>query len=158
MTKRNTAAPAVDPADVASTLNGLLETLRDGENGFRSAAGAVNEPELKRLFLSLGGQRGEFAAELESELLRLGKDPTNHRHAPGLRRGWTNLKAAVNDKDESAVLSEVERAEDIAETTYREALQKGLPAVVQTVVERQFVQIQDAHAHICSLERVYGRG
>jgi uncharacterized protein (TIGR02284 family) len=158
MTKRDTPAAALDSADVASTLNGLLETLRDGENGFRSAADSVDDPELKRLFLSLSTQRGEFAAELESEILRLGKDPADHGHVAGaLHRGWINLKAAVTGKDEGAIVSEAERGEDFAVKTFREALQKGLPAVIQAVVERQYVQIQDAHDHVRSLERAHGR-
>ncbi len=158
MTKQNTDARVTDPAEVASILNGLLETLRDGEQGFRTAAGAVNEPELKRLFLSLGTQRAEFAAELESELLRLGKDPADHGHVAGaLHRGWINLKAAITGKDEGGIVSEAERGEDVAVASFREALQKGLPATVQTVVERQFIQIQDAHDHVRSVERAYAR-
>jgi uncharacterized protein (TIGR02284 family) len=157
MTKRSTAAPPTDPGDVASMLNGLLETLRDGESGFRSAAGGVDDPELKRLFLSLSRQRGEFAAELESEILRLGKNPADHGHiAAALHRGWIDLKAAVTERDEGTIISEAERGEDVAVKSFREALQKGLPAVIQRVVERQYVQIQDAHDHIRSLERAHG--
>lgn len=158
MTKRNTTTSVTDVDDVASTLNGLLETLRDGEHGFRDAADAVEDPELKRLFLSFGTQRREFAAELEAELLRLGKDPADHGHvSAALHRGWINLKAAITGKDEGAIVSEAERGEDVAVKNYREALQLGLPAAIQAIVERQFVEIQDAHDHIRSLERAHGR-
>jgi uncharacterized protein (TIGR02284 family) len=162
MNRRTSDAPASDATrdadDVADTLNGLLETLRDGENGFRTAADAVDEPELKRLFLSLSSQRGEFASELEAELLRLGKDPADRGHVLGaIHRGWINLKAAVTGKDEGAIVSEAERGEDVAVRNYREALQKGLPADIQQVVERQYVQIQDAHDQVRSLERAYGK-
>lgn len=158
MTRRNTEVPATDSAEVASLLNGLLETLRDGENGFRTAADAVEDPELKRLFLSFSSQRGEFASEIESELERLGKDPSDRGHVAGaLHRGWINLKAAVTGKDEGAIVSEAERGEDVAVKDFREALQKGLPAAVQMIVERQYVQIQDAHDHIRSLERAHDR-
>jgi len=158
MTKRNTAAPATDPGEVAGILNGLLETVRDGENGFRTAANGVDDAELKRLFLSLSAQRAEFAAELESEILRLGKEPAEHGHVAGaVHRGWMDIKAAVTGKDEGAIVSEAERGEDFAVKSFREALQKGLPAVVQVVVERQYTQIQDAHDHVRSLERAHGR-
>jgi uncharacterized protein (TIGR02284 family) len=158
MTKRNITTPVTDADDVGSTLNGLLETLRDGEHGFRSAADAVEEPELKRLFLSFGTQRRQFAAELEAELLRLGKDPADHGHvSAALHRGWINLKAAITGNDEGAIVSEAERGEDVAVTNYREALQQGLPAAIQAIVERQFVEIQDAHDHVRSLERAHGR-
>lgn len=158
MTRKNTEAPVTDASDVASTLNGLIETLRDGEQGFRTAADGVEDPELKRLFLSLSAQRGEFAGQLEPELLRLGKEPSEHGHIAGaLHRGWINLKAAVTGKDEGAIVSEAERGEDIAVKNYREALQKGLPATLQLIVERQYVQIQDAHDHVRSLERAHNR-
>ena len=158
MTKRNANAPATDPDEVASVLNGLLETVRDGENGFRSAADGVDDAELKRLFLSLGAQRSEFASELESEIIRLGKEPAEHGHLAGaLHRGWIDIKAAVTGKDEGAIISEAERGEDFAVKSFREALQKGLPAAIQVIVERQYTQIQEAHDHVRSLERAHGR-
>lgn len=158
MTKRNPNGPAIDPKDVGNELNDLLETLRDGEEGFKTAAGAVDDAEIKRLFLSLSSQRAEFATELEAELVRLGHEPAEHGHAAGaLHRGWINLRAAVAGKDEGPIVSEAERGEDYAVEKYREALQRGLPAEVQTIVERQYIQIQEAHDHVRSLERAFGR-
>jgi uncharacterized protein (TIGR02284 family) len=158
MTKQNPDARVTDASEVASILNGLLETLRDGETGFRTAADAVDDAELKRLFLSFSNQRREFAAEIESEVLRLGKEPGDTGHVAGaLHRGWINLKAAVTGKDEGAIVSEAERGEDVAVKNFREALQRGLPAAIQAVVERQYVQIQDAHDHVRSLERAHAR-
>lgn len=158
MTKRNPNEPTVDLKDVGNELNNLLETLRDGEEGFKTAAGAVDDAEIKRLFLSLSSQRAEFATELEAELVRLGHKPAEHGHAAGaLHRGWINLRAAVAGKDEGPIVSEAERGEDHAVEKYREALQRGLPAEVQTIVERQYIQIQEAHDHVRSLERAFGR-
>ncbi|MGH7498606.1 MAG: ferritin-like domain-containing protein [Gemmatimonadales bacterium] len=158
MNRRDTGAPVADTSHTASILNGLLETLHDGEHGFKSAADGVEDAELKRLFLSLSAQRLEFGVELESELERLGKEPAEHGHVAGaLHRGWINLKAAVMGKDEGAIVSEAERGEDVAVKNFREALQKGLPAPIQAIIERQYVQIQDAHDHVRSLERAHGR-
>jgi uncharacterized protein (TIGR02284 family) len=158
MTKRNPKGPATDPKDVGNALNELLETLRDGEQGFKTAAEAVDDAEIKRLFLSLGGQRAEFASELEAELLRLGHEPAEHGHAAGaMHRGWINLRSAIAGKDEGPIVSEAERGEDFAVKKFRETLQRGLPAEVQTIVERQYIQIQDAHDHVRSLERAFGR-
>jgi uncharacterized protein (TIGR02284 family) len=158
MTKRNPKGPVTDPKDVGNALNELLETLRDGEEGFKTAADAVDDAEIKRLFLSLGSQRAEFASELEAELLRLGHEPAEHGHAAGaVHRGWINLRSAIAGKDEGPIVSEAERGEDFAVKKFRETLQRGLPAEVQTIVERQYVQIQDAHDHVRSLERAFGR-
>jgi uncharacterized protein (TIGR02284 family) len=158
MTKQTTNGPAVDPKDVGKALNELLETLRDGEQGFKTAADAIDEAEIKRLFLSLSGQRAQFASELEAELLRLGQEPAQHGHAAGaMHRGWINLRSAIAGKDEGPIVSEAERGEDFAVKKYREVLQAGLPAEVQTIVERQFIQIEDAHDHVRTLERAFGR-
>jgi uncharacterized protein (TIGR02284 family) len=146
----------VTNSDVADILNGLIETLKDGENGFRTGAEGVDDPTLKRLFESYSQQRAEFASELQSELRRLGKDPSDSGHVLGaLHRGWINIKAAVTGKDEAAIISECERGEDVAVRNFREALEKPLPAELRALIERQFLQVKEAHDHIRSLERAH---
>ena len=61
--------------DVASTLNQLIQTCKDGENGFRVAAESVDDVNLQHLLESYSQQRSEFAAELESEVKRLDQNP-----------------------------------------------------------------------------------
>jgi rubrerythrin len=36
--------------EIISTINNLIEMLKDGEKGFKEAADAVNDPQLKSLF------------------------------------------------------------------------------------------------------------
>jgi len=36
--------------EIASVINNLIETLKDGEKGFKEAADGVKDPELKSLF------------------------------------------------------------------------------------------------------------
>jgi len=151
MTRVNETAGA-DRRDVLSTLNGLLETCRDGAQGFRSAAEGVQDANLRRLFESYAQQRSEFTAELEREVQRLGGDPADHGHVAGaLHRSWINIKAAVTGKDDHAVLGEAERGEDFAVRAYREALDSGLSADLRGIVERQYLQIKEAHDHVRSL-------
>jgi hypothetical protein len=40
----------MDKADVIATLNGLIETSRDGEQGFRTCADGVKSAELNQMF------------------------------------------------------------------------------------------------------------
>jgi uncharacterized protein (TIGR02284 family) len=141
-----------DRSDLLSTLNGLLETCRDGARGFRSAAEGVADINIRRLLESYAQQRTEFTAELEREVQRLGGDPADHGHMAGvLHRGWINLKAAVTGKDDHAILGEAERGEDYAVRVYRQALDSGLTADLHGVVDRQCMQIQEAHDHVRSL-------
>ena len=148
----------MDRDDVVSTLNGLIETCKDGANGFRTAADGVEDASLKRLFSSFAEQRAQFAVELERVVTGLGGDPADTGHIAGaVHRGWINLKAAVTGKDDGAVISEAERGEDFAKERYQAALEKTLPADVRAAVERQYMQVKEAHDHVRSLERTYSR-
>ena len=145
--------------EVISTLNGLIETCRDGQNGFQTAAEGVKNSELKSLFYSYSQQRAKLVGELQDEVRRLGGDPeTAGSLAASLHRGWMDIKSAVTGKDDNAVISECERGEDAAVSNYRDALGKDLPANVRSIVERQFASVKEAHDRIRSLERASGAG
>jgi uncharacterized protein (TIGR02284 family) len=147
-----------DRDDVASILNGLIETCKDGSNGFRTAADGVEDASLKRLFTSYSEQRAQFAAELERVVASLGGNPPDTGHIAGaVHRGWINLKSAITGKDDGAIISECERGEDFAKERYQKALENTLPADVRAAVERQYMQVKEAHDHVRSLERTYTR-
>lgn len=148
-----------DNDDVISTLNNLIETCRDGQNGFQTAAGGVTRGDLKQLFHEFSQQRAQFVGELQDEVRRLGGDPeTTGSVAASLHRGWINIKSAVTGSDDNAVLAECERGEDSAVRNYQEALESELPANVRSVVERQFRQVKQAHDRVRSLERATEAG
>ena len=145
--------------DVVDTLNDLIETCKDGQNGFRTAAEGVKNSELKTLFNTYSQQRAQFAAELQNEVRRLGGDPEKTGSvAASLHRGWIDIKSAVTGEDEGAIISECERGEDSAVDNYEDALKENLPADIRSIIERQFTQVKDAHDRIRSLERASGRG
>ncbi|MFL5403921.1 MAG: ferritin-like domain-containing protein [Gemmatimonadales bacterium] len=144
--------------EVASTLNQLIQICKDGESGFRAAASETKEANLSRLFESYAQQRAEFGAELQLEVRRLARDPVDSGHAAAaLHRSWIDIKAGITGRDDGVVISEAERGEDLAVRAYRKALNTDLPADVRVLVERQFVQVQEAHDHVRSLERAHAR-
>ena len=121
-----------------SVLNDLIETSKDGANGFRAAADAVRSPEAKALFTSRVPIIERAVTELQAEVRRLGGEPeTSGSVAASVHRGWINLKAAVTGKDDAAIITECERGEEVAAKNYEDALKKELPTDVRTVVERQ---------------------
>ena len=137
-----------------STLNNLIETCKDGEDGFRAAADGVKKSDLRTLFLTYSQQRAQFAAELQNEVRLLGGDPEERGSvAASLHRGWINIKSAVTGEDEGAVISECERGEDSAVRNYQSALNEDLPANIREIVERQFTQVKEAHDRVRALER-----
>jgi uncharacterized protein (TIGR02284 family) len=151
---------ATDKDNAISTLNNLIETCKDGQNGFQAAADGVKNSDLKTLFHTYSQQRAEFAGELQAEVTRLGGDAEQTGSlAASLHRGWINIKSAVTGEDETAVISECERGEDSAVRNYEDALaDEDLPADVRSIVERQFAQVREAHDRIRSLEKATGAG
>ena len=136
-------------AQVVSTLNGLIETCRDGEQGFEAAAEGVRSAELKELFHGYSRQRASFAGELWDEVRRLGGEAAEAGSITGsLHRGWMGLKAALTGDDDRTILDECERGEDSALAAYRAALGVDMPAAVRTSVERQFAEVREARQRI----------
>jgi uncharacterized protein (TIGR02284 family) len=150
---------AIDNNDVISILNNLIETCKDGQQGFQTASDGIKNSELKTLFLTYSQQRAQFAGELQSEVRRLGGDPENSGSvAASLHRGWINIKSTVTGEDEGAIIAECERGEDSAVRNYKEALAKDLPQNVRSIVEGQATQVKQAHDRIRGLEKASSAG
>lgn len=138
--------------DVISTLNGLIETCKDGQDGFKEAAEGVERSDLKSLFYEFSQQRSQFAGELQELVRSIGGDPEKSGSmAAALHRGWINIKSAVTGKDEGAILNECERGEDVAKNAYKDALEEPLPANVLEVVQTQYTAVQAAHDRVKAL-------
>ena len=122
-----------------SVLNDLIETSKDGVNGFRAAADAVRSAEAKAVFLSRVQYIERAVAELQDAVRRLGGDPERTGSVAGaLHRGWMGLKSAVTGRDDAAIVTECERGEEVAVKNYEDALKKDLPADVRALVEQQY--------------------
>lgn len=139
--------------EVISTLNSLIETLKDGQEGFRQAAEAVNDSQLRSLFNELSLQRSRFAGELQSQVIQMGEpEPeTSSSTAGALHRTWINLKAAISSRDDHAILAECERGEDSAVAEYRKAMESNLPVPAREIVARQSTEVKDAHDRVRAL-------
>ena len=145
--------------EVISTLNGLIETCRDGQEGFRTAAEGVRGAELRELFQGYALQRASFVGELQDEVRRLGGDPERSGSlVASLHRGWMGLRAALEGDDDRAVVGECERGEDVALEAYRSALGADMPASVRAMVVRQFAEVKEAHNLIGNLAGGSGAG
>ena len=138
---------------VSSVLNGLIETCKDGESGFRKAAADVKEASLQSLFSKYSTQRASYAGELQQLVSGLGEKPAAGEHLSAkLHRGWIGLKESVVDDKDRAIIFEAEAGEDAAMKNYNDALKQPLPPSVQAVVQRQFAGVQEAHGMIRDLK------
>lgn len=132
-------------------LNNLIETLKDGEYGFKTAAEDVSNPDLKRIFNEYSAQRAGFAQTLQSKVERSGEEAEDSGSVAGtLHRGWMNAKSAVTTRDDVAILEECERGEDSAVSAFRDALAEPM-LVERPTLEQQYGQIKAAHDHVRTL-------
>ena len=136
-------------SSTVSTLNDLIHTCRDGEQGFRSAAENVKDPKVKSLFNDYARERATFADELKTEVTRLGGTPDEGGTVSGAaHRGWMDVKGTLTGRDDKSILDEAERGEDVAVQSYRAALEQPLPQSAKTLVERQYSHVKAAHDRV----------
>ena len=106
--------------EIVSVIDGLIQTLKDGQEGFKQAAEGVKAPQLKLLFNECSRHRSQFATELQNQARSLGRSqPEESGSAAGTwHRTWINLKSAITSGDDHAILAECERGEDSAVEQY----------------------------------------
>ena len=139
---------------ITSTLNDIIETLKDGQDGYRRASENVNSSELKTLFSEYSLQRSKFAGELQELARSFGESEpeTTCSVSAKLHRGWIDFKSAITDRDDHAILAECERGEDSAVAVYKKAIEDTeLPANVLDTLTTQFGEVQAAHDRVRDL-------
>jgi uncharacterized protein (TIGR02284 family) len=135
-----------------SVLKDLIETCKDGQHGFRTAAEDAKDAELARVFTEFSSQRTTFIGELQDRVRSLGGNPDESGSVSGsLHRGWIDLKSAMSSNEPHAVLAECERGEDAAVKSYREALEENLDPITRGIVSRQYASVQAAHDRVKQL-------
>jgi uncharacterized protein (TIGR02284 family) len=137
-----------------STLKHLVQTLKDGQEGFLKASEEVKNANIKEVFARFSLQRAKFAGELETELHALGEEDPHKEGATvvgALHRGWINLKSALTSGKSHAILEEAERGEDAAVKAYKDALETELPANLREIVTRQATAVKAAHDEVKAL-------
>ena len=135
-----------------SVLNNLIETCKDGEQGFKTAAEGLTSPDIKARFMQYSRERAQMSSALQAEVRRLGGDPERSGSMSGsIHRGWLDIKSVITRKDDHAIIVEAERGEDVAKTAYENALKEALPASTLTIVEQQALRVRQAHDDVRAL-------
>jgi uncharacterized protein (TIGR02284 family) len=134
--------------EVRNTVAKLIETCKDGEEGYRQAAENIKNSEYKSFFEQQSAERGRFASELQVHLPVESKDSGSV--AGAVHRVWIDLKSKLGAGDE-AILSSVEQGEDNAKETYEEALKDALPSELVSIVQRQYQRVKAAHDRVKAL-------
>jgi uncharacterized protein (TIGR02284 family) len=140
------------------TINNLIQTLEDGELGFRTAAEGLTDPQTKALFGEFSRERGQMARALQAEVTRLGGEAETAGSVSGsIHRGWINIKSAVTGKSDASIIAEAERGEDIAKKAFADAIEAGLPPSVLAIVQQQAVRVRAVHDRVRAMEQAVSR-
>src|SRR5437867_12995926 len=104
-------------------IDDLIETLKDGQEGFKQAAESVKDPQLESLFSEYSQQRARFAVNLRSKASSPDERESkmSGSAACAIQRGWIILTYAGTQGDDHAILAETEQAEDSTDEERRTA-------------------------------------
>lgn len=142
----------MDKDEIVATLNRLIETCKDGEEGFRTCAEQTQDTALKTYFSNRAQACAASATELQAQVLLFGEEAETSSSMTGaLHRGWVNLKGMLTGHDDEAILNECERGEDVALGAYREALEQDLPPNIRAIVLRQYEGVRKNHDEVRAL-------
>jgi uncharacterized protein (TIGR02284 family) len=142
-----------DDNDVAKEL---VETLKDGERGFASAAEKLRDSD-RAEWASTLERFSEQRAGFRREILELGHAydedvDESGSAAAALHRGWIALKDALTGGDAGSVLGAAVTGEDHAVSEYEKALDRDLSPGFRDVVTRQHAAVVAARDEVKALQ------
>ena len=142
-------------SDDEKVAKDLVETLKDGERGFASAAEKLRDsdhPAWATTLQGLSEQRAGFRREIVALGDAYGDDVDESGSAvAALHRGWISLKDALTGDDAGSVLGAAVTGEDHAVSEYEKALEQDLSAGFREVVSRQHAAIVAARDEVKAL-------
>ena len=142
----------MDRDEIISTLNELIETCKDGEEGFLACVQKVTSQRLKSIFEEKAMRCATGAMQLRNKVREWGGEPERGGSTAGaLHRGWMHFKSSLVGMDDNSVLAECERGEAFAQRAYERALRKDLPPDLRRVVEAQYREVKANHGQVRAL-------
>lgn len=135
-------------------LNDLLEKNYDAIRGYFEAAEHVRSALLASFLEENAEIRQGYAEELIDDIYTLNGEPIESTSlTSNLHRAWVNLKTAITDDKEEAVLEECIRGEKAALEDYEKALMsESLPTTTLELLEEQRGQIAATLDELRSME------
>lgn len=143
-------------SDDKNVAKELVETLRDGERGFASAAEKLRDSDSAAWATTLE-RLSKQRADFRREIVDLGHDYGDDVDGSGsataaLHRGWISLKDALTGDDAGGVLGAAVTGENHAVSEYEGALQQDLSSGFREVVSRQHAAVVAARDEVKALQ------
>jgi uncharacterized protein (TIGR02284 family) len=137
---------AANREDNIDSLNKLVEILKDGNDGYKSASENVSDQEIKTILYRLSQQRALFEAELKNEIRVLGGDPerTGESFQGTMSKIWNEWKAGISTKRNKEVIDQCRKNELDVVKAYEEALKADLPEYLKDKLVEQHKLVRGA--------------
>lgn len=134
-------------------LHALLRICRDSAEGYARAERDLHDREIAGELEGYRHQRQKIVAELEHRIGELRGDPKASPTVPGaLHRAWMDLRSLTNPHPNEALLTEMERGEDVAVDAFRQALDEpDIDAATRRLLEHHYELVQAAHDRVKQL-------
>jgi uncharacterized protein (TIGR02284 family) len=142
-------------SDDITILNTLTATLIDSVTGYEDAAANLDgSSRLQQLFRDRASERRTVVEDLRAEVGRQGGNPEDDGSFMGkVHQRFLDLKSAIADQDEPAIINEVERGEDYLKEKFETALKSDhLSGESRAAIERAFQSVRSGHDQVSALK------
>ena len=135
-------------------LNGLIKTTIDSVNGYRAAAEAKESSQFVAMFFDRANEREDVAERLQEAVTGMGGNPEDDGSLlASAHRTFMDLKTTVMGNDEQAVVSEVERGEDVIKAKYESALEdSALSPTTRSLIADCYTSVKRGHDQMRDLK------
>lgn len=140
------SSPSKDRKETESALRSVIQSLIDGQEGFKKIGEQIKDETLRDYFLAESLTRAQFRGVLESILHQEGVHDIRESGttAGSIRRAWSDLKSTLGGGDRS-LLATAEGGENEAAEAYGKAIEACLPLPVRLVLSTQAAHIEKSH-------------
>jgi uncharacterized protein (TIGR02284 family) len=144
---------------VINTLQDLIQMNLDSRDGYRLAAGKIDDLNLAGIFDFFAQQRETQASELSKFVIRTGERPRREgTYLAVLHRSWMEIRTLMTSDDRLALLEEAERGEDAIKSAYEEAVRQTVATPVHEMLREQCLHVKAGHDRIRDLRNEYRCG
>jgi uncharacterized protein (TIGR02284 family) len=139
-------------------LNTLIATLLDSVEGYRRSASDIDNQVLAEKFNSRARERQSAVTDLQAAVAAAGGDPENDATLlGGAHRAFQSLKEVVMNRDDKAIVSEIERGEDYLKAKFSAALADAeLSSKARAALSDAWASVQAGHDEMSALKHSMG--
>ncbi|WP_281777592.1 ferritin-like domain-containing protein [Croceibacter atlanticus] len=150
----------MDKKEISNSIQEIIEKNNDSYKGYKQVADKANDSQLRSFFIQQATERKEFAGKLLNQLKIY--NPDHNDNASGsavgsLHRTWINVKTALSQDNDEALLEECLRGDKASIEDYEEFLNnnKEIPDNLRSTITQQVQDIKNTLDSVSRLEDVH---